>query len=296
MKQSRAELIAFTLLGLACSPTMGGDPGGTGGEPAASGGVVGSGGAAATGGGGSAATGGASGGVPGTGGVGTGGAAPSGGAHSGGSEATGGAPAGGSSGSGGEENLLAIAQSIDGLRVDDPCTGTPTVSTGATCDHVELTAGAFHAAEEVTIGGSDGTTYDVTIRIRGVVEPANVVGGTRPPGETFSYMGLDWRQEPWTEGGTVPAEDTDYAQWRLVVGQPSAVYYLNDYQRVGHYIFELDYEATLPMQAGTKLTLEAIDDNERLILNYEGYAPDGIAGSSNHGQFVQLELVAVTAQ
>src|SRR5690606_22402592 len=99
----------------------------------------------------------ASGGVPGTGGVGTGGAAPSGGAHSGGSEATGGAPAGGSSGSGGEENLLAIAQSIDGLRVDDPCTGTPTVSTGATCDHVERTAGAFHAAEEVTIDGSDGT-------------------------------------------------------------------------------------------------------------------------------------------
>ena len=40
-------------------------------------------------------------------------------------------------------------------------------------------AGGFKAAKTVTIGGNSATTYGVTLRIRGVVEPANIEGGTR---------------------------------------------------------------------------------------------------------------------
>jgi len=148
----------------------------------------------------------------------------------------------------------------------------------------------------VSIGGDPGTTYAVTLRVRGVIEPTNVSGGERPSTETFSYMGLDWRTAPLTIGGTVPVDDTDYAQWRITVDEPAAEYTLNDYQRVGHYIFELDYEVTVPIEGGSTLTLSAVDANERLILNYEGYAPEGIEGPVNHGQFVELELVSVSVE
>jgi hypothetical protein len=301
MKLLALQVFQIALLAAACSPTSEtNDAGGSGGWSASGGGPSGSGGTSSGGSSGEAASGGAtsSGGDVGAGGATTGGAASGGGASGGasGGAASGGAPSGGAPGSGGGESLLEIAQALDGLRVDDPCAGTPAISTGATCDHAVLTGPGFLAEQEVSIEGTTGTTYDVTLRIRGIVEPANVVGGTRETSETFSYMGLDWRTEPVTLGGSVPEEDTDYAQWRLTVGEPSAVYFLNDYQRVGHYIFELDYEVTIPMQAGSTVTLEGIDANERLIVNYEGYAPEGIAGSSNHGQFVELELVSVTEQ
>ena len=156
------------------------------------------------------------------------------------------------------------------------------------------TGAGYHEAKEVSLGGAEGALYDVTLRVRGVVEPANVVGGSRTSTETFSYMNLDWRTVPFTTGGTVPVDDTDYAQWRIRVGEPEQEYFLNDYQRVGHYIFELDYEVTLPMAANTTVVLEGIDDNERLIMNYEGYAPEGVQGSVNHGQFIELDVVAVT--
>jgi hypothetical protein len=65
---------------------------------------------------------------------------------------------------------------------------------------------------------------------------------------------------------------------------------------VGHYIFLLDYDVTIPMAANTTVALEAIDDNERLILNYENYSSGGIAGSTNFGQFVQLNVVSVVPQ
>lgn len=291
MKLRSVQIVQLALCAAACSPNTGsGDLGATGGAAS----VGGSGGtAAATGGSpsGGAATGGSGGGA---GGTPTGGTTATGGGGTGGT-ATGGAASGGTA-SGGAENLLDIAADIDGLRVDDPCTGTPAVSVGATCDHVVLTGAGFVAEQEVSIGGAPGTTYAVTVRVRGVTEPTNVSGGERPSTETFSYMDLDWRTEPLTIGGTVPVDDADYSQWSITVGEPAAVYTLNDYQRVGHYIFELDYEVTLPMQAGTTLTLAGVDANERLILNYESYAPEGIDGSMNHGQFVELELVSVSEQ
>jgi len=47
------------------------------------------------------------------------------------------------------------------------------------------------------------------------------------------------------------------------------------------------------MTANTKVTLDGIDRNERQIVNYEKYANDGIAGSMNFGQFVQINVLSV---
>jgi len=192
---------------------------------------------------------------------------------------------------GGSIDSLDVAQGLDGLRVDDPCTGTPDLSNGAVCDHVELTNGGFKSAKDVAIGGTAGTTYDVTLRIRGIVEPTQIDGGMRLDTTTFKYQNMTWRKVPFTIGGTV--NRGDYSQWRITVASPKQEYFLNDYQTVGHYIFALDYQVTIQVAANSKITLSGTDTNEREIVNYEKYTIDGIPGSMNYGQFIQCNLVSV---
>ena len=194
-------------------------------------------------------------------------------------------------GGGGNVDALDVAKGLDGLRVDDPCTGTPDTSNGAVCNHVVLTDGGFKSAKDVTIGGTPGTTYDVTLRIRGVVEPTQIDGGTRTDTTTFKYQNMTWRKVPFTIGGTV--NRGDYSQWRITVASPKQEYFLNDYQTVGHYIFALDYQVTIQIAANSKVTLDGTDSNEREIVNYEKYAIDGIPGSMNYGQFVQCNVVSL---
>lgn len=196
---------------------------------------------------------------------------------------------------GGELSASSAVKALDGLRVDAPCAGTPATTDGAVCSHVELTPeGGLKVAKKVTVGGNPGTTYDVTLRVRGIVEPSNIVGGVRADTSTFQYKNLAWRKVPFTIGGTVT--QADYSQWRISVASPKADYYLNDYQRAGHYIFKLDYEVTVPVAANTQVTLDAADSNERQIVNFEKYAFDGIPGSMNFGQFVQVNVVSVKAR
>jgi len=186
-----------------------------------------------------------------------------------------------------------VVAALDGLRVDDPCKGTADTSVGGTCDHVVLTGAGFKSTKEVAIHGMPGTTYAVTLRIRGIVEPTNVQSGVRSDTTTFQYMNAAYRKVPFTIGGTVVPADADYSQWTIEVASPSQVYFLNDYQKVGHQIFKLDYEVTLQMDAGTKVNLTGADENEREITNYEKYAFDEIPGSMNYGQFIQLDVVSV---
>jgi hypothetical protein len=295
MNRRIIRLCAVCTLALACtSETPVETP-----SPASTGGVSGSGGAVTTGGAPASGAGGAhSGGQTAAGGSGgTGGVA----GNSGGLGGTGGSggsagssSSSGSGGSGGFGQIPGIAAALEDLRVDAPCAGTPMTTAGATCNHVTLTEdGGFSSSQQVMIAGTPGTTYDVTLRIRGVVEPTNISAGTRPDTSTFEYMNASWRAAPYTIGGSVVPEDADYAQWSISVTSPAQQYFLNDYQKVGHYIFELDYEVTIPMDANTMVVLNGTDENEREIVNYEAYAPDGIAGSMNLGQFVQVNVVAV---
>lgn len=192
---------------------------------------------------------------------------------------------------GGSSSVLDVAKGLDGLRVDDPCVGTPDTSNGAVCNHVVLTAGGFQSAKEATIGGTAGATYDVTLRIRGIVEPTQIDGGMRLDTTTFQYQNMTWRKVPFTIGGTV--NRGDYSQWRISVASPKQEYFLNDYQTVGHYIFKLDYQVTIQMAANSKVTLDGFDSNEREIVNYEKYTIEGIPGSMNYGQFIQCNVVSV---
>ena len=275
--------------GLSTSPTAGASPASaganSGGAPA--GGAAGSSAAGAT-----QAGGGSFGGSP----VTAGGAAGTAGSPSGGTGGSAGAAgSSGAAGSPGAGGSVDIAQALDGLRVDDACSGTADTSVGAVCPHVTLTAsGGSKYAKSATIAGAAGTVYDVTLRIRGVVEPTSITGGMRSDSGTFQYRSMDWRKVPYTVGGAVAnSTDADYTQWHIAVDSPKGDFYLNDYQKTGHYIFKLDYQVTIPMASNAKVTLDGTDRNERQIVNYEKYAIDGISGSMNFGQFVQVNVVSV---
>jgi hypothetical protein len=260
---------------------------------AAGGSTGGLGGAGSSSLGGSSAVGGAGGAAGGT----SGGASGA-GASGAGASGAGHAGAGGNGGAAGGPSSTDVAKALDGVRVDDACSGTADTSVGAVCGHVMLTSsGGSKYAKNVTIAGVSGTTYDVTLRIRGIVEPTKITGGMpvemNPP-STIQYMGKTWRKTPYTIGGAASASttDTDYTQWRIGVASPKGDYYLNDYQQTGHYIFKLDYQVTIQMAANTTVTLDAVDRNERQIVNFEKYTIDGIPGSVNYGQFVQINVVS----
>jgi hypothetical protein len=302
MKTKRLMLMALACVANACLSSSEDGPAGAGGSGGAVG-LAGHGGDPAGGGGSAAGSGGGGGQATSTGAAGAstsgaagataaGGTGGSGGAAggAGGMPAAGGA-AGGTAGAGGQ--AAPVAQALEGLRVDDPCAGTADTSDGAVCTHVKLTSsGGFQAAKEVTVGGTAGTTYDVKLRIRGVVEPTNIQGGTRTDMGTISYKNMTWRKVPFTVGGTV--KQADYEQWRIRVASPQQDYFLNDYQNVGHYVFSLDYEVTIPIAGGSRVTLDCNDSNEREIVNFEKYAPTGVPGSMNFGQFVQISVVSAT--
>jgi len=322
MNTNIIALTTATLLTLAC----GSDPNPSGGAGAAGGALSGVGGQATAGqpatgaggtnnaaggsmsglgGAGASSLGGAAGTVGGSGGAAggtTGGAGAGGAVGGGGAGAVGGAGhagAGGNGGAAGTPSVTDVAKALDGVRVDDACAGTADTSVGAVCTHVMLTSsGGSKYAKSVTIAGVSGTTYDVTLRIRGIVEPTKITGGmpveTTPP-STIQYMGKTWRKTPYTIGGSASASttDPDYTQWRIGVASPKGDYYLNDYQQTGHYIFKLDYQVTIQMAANTTVTLDGVDRNERQIVNFEKYTIDGIAGSVNYGQFIQINVVSV---
>lgn len=217
---------------------------------------------------------------------------PNAGSGQGGSDPQGGgAGTGTGGGSGGGTSDADVAKALDGLRIDDPCTGNPSTSAGATCNHV---MNPFHAKKDVTIAGTPGKTYDVVLRIRGVVEPTKITGGTRPDTSTTTINGKMYRAQPYTVGGT-PGDQT-YQPWLLTVSAPSQNYFFNDYGLTEHSTFLLDYQVKIPITGGATITLDVNDGNDHEIDNYAKLTNEGVPGSMNLGQYVQINVVSVTAQ
>jgi hypothetical protein len=77
-----------------------------------------------------------------------------------------------------------VETSLSGLRWELPCMTQTTPELCTTLDQL---------SDNTTLAGATGTTYDVTLRIRGVIEPKTYAGGTAGDG--------------WNRDGT-PASDT----------------------------------------------------------------------------------------
>ena len=134
------------------------------------------------------------------------------------------------------------------------------------------------------MGGDTSTVYDVTLRVRGLTEPNTYKSGTLQ-GQRF-YV-----------GGTT--NTPGYTSYMMTVADPAQHYFFNYNATTGHVHFTLDYQVTVKIRGGAKVTFDVDGD---------GSVPDGHqVSNADHtvvpdvppapmwydGQFVQLDVVAV---
>ncbi|WP_437617849.1 hypothetical protein [Sorangium sp. So ce1151] len=193
-------------------------------------------------------------------------------ASSGGVGGSGGA--GGSDGAGGSggEDLLAAAESIDGFRWEIPCDRDPGNS--------DECATSKRVDEKKTFGGSPDTVYQVTVRLRGVVEPEVYRGGT-PDGMHFRVGGSP--------------DHAEYNVYSITVSDPAEVYYLNDSPNVGHDTFIIDHTKTIPIRGGATVSFLGEDPNHISIANFKHLVVEGVPPAPEPfvGQFIQLDVQSV---
>lgn len=170
-----------------------------------------------------------------------------------------------------------VGASLSGLRWELPCSSEYNEWNCNVTDPEPVVA---------TLGGSPGTTYQVTLRFRGVVEGKTYVGGS-----TVDYFNR----------GGAPAEDT-YNVYALEVSDPPGTVYLNAGTSGSGRPFTIDYSATVTIAAGATVTLTAtaIDGVEHKNLDVDDVAmvvadvPP--APDAYDGQFIQMDVVSVEAE
>ena len=179
-----------------------------------------------------------------------------------------------------------VAASLVDLRLDVPC-ANPKFNADTECHwdpHLLQTADpAWKLKREIerTFGGKARCMYEVTLHVRGVVEPKNFIGGTV-------------QFEHFQTGGT-PVKN-DYNFYSLHVSDPKATYTFNrNEEKVGHYTFPIDYQVTIPVRGRATMTMGAYDSNDVAIANHEHFVVPGVqpAPLPFDGQFFQLDVVAV---
>jgi hypothetical protein len=265
------------------------DEGGAGGG--GSGGSSGTGGGAGVGGRGGSDTGGTGGSAGGTGGSDTGGTG--GGAGSGGAGATGGVDASDPNSIGGPDAAAdvsvmtgdpsSIVGGFDGALLSFPCGGS---ATGFDCANVGCTGKEVTHTTEYKVGGQPGTVYNMTFRVRGVVEGYQYQGGMRDQGTASQATNPDF----FYQGGdalAAGARGSDYNTYQLTVTPPVAgapnKYFLNSIPvnprdpGAVHLTFVIDYTKTIKISGGGTITFSTYDSNCRTVMNCEKSANNNCA-------------------
>lgn len=178
------------------------------------------------------------------------------------------------------------AATLAGLRIEVPCSGAK--FGGDTECHwdpaLRQTAdSAWKLKRELVrqFGGKSGVLYDVTLRVRGVVEPKNFTGGE----VQFGHF---------QTGGT-PVRNA-YNFYNIAVSDPAVTYTVNRHaDKVGHYTFPIDYRVTIAVRGGATVTLGAYDSNDVAIANHKHFVIDGVPPAPQFfdGQFFQIDVVKV---
>lgn len=183
------------------------------------------------------------------------------------------------------DDLKKVAAALDGYRFEFPCRdpmpenpkpGADGISARMTDD--PKTNDKF--TDVRTFGGEAGKRYQVTLRVRGVVEPMMYKGG-KMDGEYF-YIG----GEP--NNGT-------YNIYKMTISSPASHYYLNRQDKVGHKIFTIDYTKTIEIDGGATVTFLGDGQNGRLISNFAKLVVPDVAPAPKvfNGQFVQVNVIDV---
>ena len=174
---------------------------------------------------------------------------------------------------------------LDGYRFEFPCKGEmpDKPKKGAGCQSALVKGDPFKTdnfKKIINFGGIPGTRYDVTLRVRGVVEPMTYKNG-KMDGEHF-YVG----GEP---------NNATYNIYKIDVASPKGHFFLNRQDRVGHRIFTIDYVKTIEIEGSSKITLSGDGQNGKLISNFSKLVVPDLKSVTQpyHGQFIQLDVVKV---
>jgi hypothetical protein len=185
------------------------------------------------------------------------------------------------------ESKSAPGASLSDLRLEVPC-ANPKFNNDTECHWdqslLQTADPQWKLKREIvrTFGGAKGTVYDVTLHVRGVVEPKNFTGG---------MVQFDHFQT----GGT-PVKN-DYNFYSLHVSDPEATYTFNrNEEKVGHYVFAIDYRVRIPIRGGATVTMGAYDSNDVAIANHQHLVVNGVppAPAPFDGQFFQLDVDSAT--
>lgn len=247
-----------------------------------------------------------------SGGAGAAGQSAGGSAGSGGSSGTGGAA--GAGGSSPADDTAALAP-LNGYQLLDPCDLTNyqvQSDPGAVCPQLNSVKNQ-HVSKK--IAGDANVTYDVTLRVRGVVERYWYEGGTLDPVSKVFYTG----GVP-TVGGfasacknkaselpfQLPAEvsPTDgcfngFNVFAMTVSEPKQHFYLNytadkNGDRPPHAVYSQDYTVTMKMKGQATLDFFIIGSDEHQCYNHDKVIEGVTLTSSPYiGNFLQFDVVKV---
>jgi hypothetical protein len=175
--------------------------------------------------------------------------------------------------------------SLAGLRLEVPCGDH--FNQGTEChwnrELLQPEGTPWKLKREIvrTFAGDPKTVFDVTLHVRGVVEPKNFTGG-------------EVRVEHFQSGGT-PVKN-DYNFYNIEVSDPHAVYTVNrNAEKVGHYTFPIDYHVIIPIRGGATVIMGAYDSNDVAIANHQRHVVAGVAPDPQpfDGQFFQVDVESV---
>jgi hypothetical protein len=182
-----------------------------------------------------------------------------------------------------------VTSGLAGLRLELPCKG-PKIADNQECHwdpaYLQTADTSFTLKKEITktLGGKSDVVYDVTVRIRGVVEPKNFTGGT-----------VD--KDHFQIGGS-PVVD-HYNLYQLKVSDPAQTYTVNRHQdKVSHFVFPIDMTEVIPIRGGATVTMGEYDTNDIAIANFKSMVVDGVppAPTAYDGQWFQVDVVSAKAQ
>ena len=181
---------------------------------------------------------------------------------------------------GAQTDVKAIAAGFHQLFLHDTCTGEYPPQPD-TCLHKQLIEKPF------TFGGPKGTVHHVRLRIRGLFEPTTITGGETPYAHHPHFQ----------VGGTIRARD--WSAWHIEVSEPKQTYWLNHYPKVGHIIYNQDFEVTIPVAGGANVVVRVVDGNDRQMDNNEPGLADrmqlikGVTDKVLDGQMLRIDVLSV---
>ena len=174
-----------------------------------------------------------------------------------------------------------MAAAIDKFRFECPC--KPSAADHLSDNNCNVLPETDRQTVVKTMGGDPGTVYDVKLRVRGLTEPNTFTGGTLQ-GQRF-----------YTGGST---STTGYTSYMMTVADPAQHYFFNYSATTGHMHFLLDYEVTVKIRGGSKVTFDVDGDGSKpdghQVSNFDKLVVPGVPPAPDFydGQFVQLDVVS----